>query len=128
MGDVLQAKVVDLLNGLSQGIGKYGPEALDLMLQGVYWHSLFSLIIGGVLFAAFLVLLVVFFKKTFPWAIQHDVSDECGSFAVMVNGVAGIAALVVSLCLLFNIWNWIGVYSPKVALAHQIIEMMTGSK
>ena len=128
MGDVLQAKVVDLLNGLSQGIGKYGPEALDLMLQGVYWHSLFSLVIGGVLLAVFVVQLVVFFKKTMPWACRDDVSDEAGSLAVTINGFVGLAVLVVSSCLLFNIWNWIGVYSPKVALAHQIIEMLTGSK
>jgi len=110
--------VNQVLNQINQIGHQYGPETLSLALATVRITAL-NQVIGGVVSLAVGVagLLVI------PHFRRHPEITLLIEVAYAI--VAG--AFITGFIYLLNAWTWIGLFSPQVELAHQIVNKLLGS-
>jgi len=122
----LEDKAVDLLDKLETLAEKYTPETIDAALAAVSVSG-----IGDILFGVFgLVGIAVASKpirKLINYMHQKDKDEPyelwdlglCPTWATY--SLVTLPLSIAAICNLLDIWNWVAIFQPKLALAHQIM-------
>jgi hypothetical protein len=106
---------------------QYGPDVVNAGLEVARFTAIGNLI-GGLGWAVFTGVLV---KTGLHWAKKaKQWNDEEGDNPVvfaygMGAGCAVIGAIPAGLSALwpiFTVWNWVGIFEPKLWIAHRILE------
>jgi hypothetical protein len=107
---------------LKQVTEEWAPAALELGIQMTFWNGVSQLLLGG-LFAVLTAALFYNTMKALKKSKNASYSDKEGYLIVAaLLAIAGLIAAIPTIVMLFNIWNWIAVFNPKLALAHTIFE------
>lgn len=129
--DNLEQKAVDLLNKIESLAVDYTPDVYQMAVNVVQAQGI-VLIVEGFIYglAAFVFALIskksyVFCRKKHDKAGDYSDWDMAGFFiALMCAALAGILMLV-SIFNVFDMWNWVAVFNPELALAKEIIDSAT---
>lgn len=125
--ETLEQKAVDLLEKLEALATQYTPGVFDAATAAVTVTAFGNLLSGFVgIGAAFFTLWVTKNFATFcrrkrdekGWMSDWDIGWTLGL------GVGSITSTVLALCAipaLFNVWNWVALVNPKLALAHRVL-------
>lgn len=122
----IEFNVDQALQKLGELVEKHGPQAVDLAAQVVQLNAaqnlasaagLAGVSIGGLFMARWLQ----------GRAQAADADDDFGyrigvTFSLGVSTVLGVWSLFSFL----NIWSWIALFNPKLALAHDVLARLTG--
>ena len=123
----LEQKAVELLDKLDTMATKYTPEVIDAATSAVTVTAIGNILSGLVGIGA--VIFTWWATKNFAkycrrkhqaegWRSDWDVGWALG---LGVGGItSGIIALI-SVWSLFDVWNWVALFNPKLALAHRIL-------
>ena len=125
----LEDKAVDILDRLDSLTSSYAPEVMEsavqaTMISGV--NDIFNGLIGllcayGVWFST--KKLVMFFvdrkKKDgyfsdWEWEVGYTLAYVVGLSVCVIVAIGTIWSL-------FDIWNWVAIFHPELALAHKIL-------
>jgi hypothetical protein len=107
---------------LKQVTEEWAPAALELGIQMTFWNGVSQLLLGG-FFAVLTAALFYNTMKALKKSKNASYSDKEGYLIVAaLLAIAGLIAAIPTIVMLFNIWNWIAVFNPKLALAHAIFE------
>lgn len=99
---------------------QYGPQAWNVICGVKRIDSIGYLVIG------FILLIVGIFSGLFLRALtrHHDEwgwsPDAC--IASIVASIVGVFLGVIGICMVLNVWNWVGISDPGLAIAHDVIE------
>ena len=123
----LETKAVDILDKLDALTTQYAPNVIDNALQAVAAtgiSNIVSAIVG--LIVAYLVWFAT--KKLTTFFVQRRAKDGCysawGAYCTMsyiVGGVICIILVIVNACSILDIWNWIAIFNPELAMAHRVL-------
>ena len=117
--------VVELFSKIEAGVIDVAPAALDMVLAVVRVDAI-SALIGGLVAMVVGIVVGLFGRKLLresynaPYRGSEDWKEPVG----MICSLIPIATTIGFLATWFNIWNWIAVFQPELALAKQIIEMV----
>lgn len=103
---------------------EWAPELLQLAGRIVFYDSLGWLIVGFLLTVAAVVIGLWSgkgFREEFREGNDEPVNSE-RAFFFMLSIAASFVFGVVGSFILLNIWNWIGVFDPTLAVAHRILD------
>ena len=127
---MLEEKAVDILNQMEALTKQFAPDVVDAGMEVTRLNGIASVVAGVVmLICAYpvytqAVRLFLFFKKK----KEEDgyMSDwEMGSVAVSICAPVVIILLVIfGAALVFDVWNWVAIFNPKLALAKSIMGKM----
>lgn len=126
----IEDKAVNLLEKLEKLSEQYAPETMDAALGAVQVSAAGGLIYG-LLGLAICLLAYKPMRKLINWGkkcrdIETDWSKrfdiDMGLFiSLVIYFVVALCLAVGSIFSLFDIWNWVGILNPKLALAHQVM-------
>lgn len=110
-----------VINTIGTALSKYGPQALETMLSVVRYQGLGAIIIGLTLWVTSIPLCVFAFHcwKRAGKVERFDSTDWRFAASICFIGFAVLHLFAGSF--LFNIWTWVAIFDPKIALAHQIL-------
>lgn len=117
----MNEQLQELLRKLEQ---EWAPEILEASAKIVFYESLGWIIIG-LLFAFISGTIIRLSWKNKEWfkdGLEKGGSE--GDFVFFVSCSAFFGSLIpgiISLFILLNIWNWVGLFDPKLAVARQIL-------
>jgi hypothetical protein len=116
--DQLAGKLLDIINQVQSTVTNHAADAVNLVLLSTQIDGLTWLMFSILPFCASLIF--TYFLVTNPKCKANRKNDEFGvdGFFVLLTILLGIFML----CNIFYIWNWIQVFSPKLYLAHEIIQ------
>lgn len=123
--DQLAAKMVELAQ-------QYGPDVIDAGLAVARIEAAQGIVKGVVLLAVSAVFSFICYKLTkigfnlmriykLP-ETSHGAPD--GMWQITIGGCAGIVAAIIgiaSVVVLIDIWNWVGIFEPKLWIAHRLL-------
>lgn len=122
----LEQKAIEMLDKIEAIAENYAPEVSELALQAVRVSAIGELLYGLISIISVPVIFVVgtraaaFFKEKkkedgmySSWEVGIGMSFICTIIGCSVFAISGIQVL-------FNVWNWVAIFSPELALAHQI--------
>lgn len=105
-------------------VNNYGPKAWEVMLQLKQIEGAQNLVWGALLFLLAIAVLVsghhigkVLVKKA-PYG--HDDADYY--FPLTISVILGFFISLSAWAFLFNVWNWIALFWPELAIAHDVME------
>lgn len=112
----------DLATRLAEQLTAVAPEVLEITLAVIRWTGASHLIGGVVALVISYVLIrlaVPLYRKSVGTKDPWEATDqEVGAVFLGLGGaLSGVGAMV----LLLNVWNWVAVFSPQLALARQVI-------
>lgn len=117
-------KLLNMLSGYltaaQQTLQHYGPQVWSATLALIRFNAIFYLVLG------FLLLLSeVGVVKVFKWAHQKHEEAEWGDqigweFAMVGTVILGAIIFVAALVNLLDITNWIGAFSPQLAVLYRV--------
>ena len=123
----VEEKAVELLDKLDSLATQYTPEVIDGATSAVTVTAIGELIWGVIgLLSAYLIFragksLTAFLVKKKEedgywsmWEIGFGMSSGITIFACTILTLTSVFGL-------FNIWNWVAIYNPELALAHRIL-------
>lgn len=119
MNQTLEQKAVEIIGQLQH----LAPRATDIALQAARINAWSNLLAGVLWLAAFVALVVFWVKVYWPWAQASDSFDLqvanflAGAALVIALGVSGISAINY----LGDLWTYVGIFHPELALAHKLI-------
>jgi hypothetical protein len=117
---MLDDKIAEYIGVISKAAMKAGPQVMQFAIQHEHWCGIGDISIG--LF--FLVMTFVFLfllKKNWISMIRQDEYAEI-SVAIGIGSAIGATCCLIVACIqLLNIWNWVAVFNPKIALFHDIL-------
>ena len=123
----LEQKAVELLDKLDALATKYTPEVIDAATSAVTVTALGNILsglvgIGAAIFAWWVTKNFATYcrrkKQEEDWMSDWEIGWALG---LGVGGItSGIVALY-SVWSLFDVWNWVALFNPKLALAHRIL-------
>jgi uncharacterized membrane protein YuzA (DUF378 family) len=114
----------------------WGPAVLDVGTAITFWSCVNYLVIGFVLCVASFVLVRVIqsvyralakqerarYEKDVPF-IQWDEPRSMIMVATAVlGGIGAIAAGLIGICMVLNVWNWVGIFNPRLRLAYDLYQ------
>lgn len=108
----LEQKAVDLLDNLT---AQYAPDVMAATLHVIQVSSLGYLLFGGALTAIGVGLITSAYRSTQKSGSTWLSDRELGQF-IVGGGCAFLGGP-----LLLYIWNWVGIFAPKLALAHRVL-------
>jgi len=139
----VQFNVDQALAKLGELVSAHGPQAVDLAAQVVQVNGFGQVAIGA--FAlAIAVSVAVAALRLLRLALRLEgerkarVQDRSGAalypsansepawVGLLVSGVIGTGALIVALNCLLDVWAWVAIFNPKLALAHQVLAKVAG--
>lgn len=121
MNDRLQTALAQILDQLQGAASQYGPQAVQTLLAATRFDGLQNILYGiGFLAIAALCL----YQARRLHRIKSGWSQE-QEFGVIACWVFGVLATIGSLATLGNVWNWVAVFNPVLALAHYLIAKVT---
>lgn len=114
---MLEDKISGYLDLIAKAASKAGPQVMKFAVAQEYWSGIGDIIIGFFFLIVALIGIVLFFRYL------KDLRDmvEPGGPIALVGGIGGIVSLVVSGLNLLDIWNWVAVFNPRIALFHDIL-------
>ena len=144
----VEFNVDQALAKLGELVAKHGPEAVNLASEVVRVNSLGNLVTGAAFAVAGVgvavasaVLIRRFLKVNRPYSIAYRAwrDDRTGASRLptgddgigwcVAGAMTGVFSgfLTVSACsYLLDVWTWVGLSNPKLALAHQVLQRLTG--
>jgi ABC-type multidrug transport system permease subunit len=130
--DALTSKLLEVINQIQAGVVAHAPDAAGLALAAVQQDgiaNIFPGIVSLIILMACLYIGIKFYKKwetkTAEEAVKDYRSQKDYSFFLAfpaVSALVGFVAFVVICSTIFCYWNYVEIFSPKVYLAHQVIE------
>lgn len=110
-----------LTEKLAELAAQYGPDVVNAAIEVARITALRP-IIGGAVCAVVSYVLLRFSIKAFQTAKADDWDNPvyivgCGFSGIISSGFGTAAAIY-----LFDVWNWVGVFEPKLWIAHRILE------
>lgn len=125
MNEKLQDFALDLVKSLQQAAVQYGPEALQLVLNLRRLDALAQLASGLIAVAVVFLFFKVFQYLQCRWTLkeisENDMEIPLGvAYMALVLGIIGCSIWAISD--LLDFWNWVGVFRPDLAIAHDIYE------
>jgi hypothetical protein len=112
------------LSNLIDTVKQSLPQATQAILDVIRIDSLGSLIFGFVLLGIG-ILLYIFMLKAYK-KTQDDYSHDGWIPLCCLSGLFSFISLFSGCTVLFNIWNWVGLFQPKLELVHQLIQKVLG--
>lgn len=131
-GNVLEHKLAELLGQFQSGVSQAGasaakllPQVTDLAIRMKFWDGVAHLACAALaLLPAFALFKGVLFFHNLAEEKRAEKDFTTDDIPYQVGAITlGFALLVVSVaicCQLFDPWNWVAVFDPKIALAHDI--------
>lgn len=122
--DLITDKALEIVNTLQNTLMTHGGEAVQLGLATVritcisYLMSSFIAMIGGVLL---FVASGNFYKK-----YKKDKFDDTNITLSIICFLIGCLFILPAIGGFGYIWNWVGIFDPKLYLAHQVIGKVVG--
>ncbi len=112
----LESKAVELLTKFDDLATQYAPDVIDAALNVVVINGLSSIITSLSLF--FAVWLLYKFLKVKIDGIEDEVGKFIGIvfFWLLLFSMSSAAFARIT-----EIWNWIAIFDPKLALAHKLL-------
>lgn len=114
----LTTKLAEVVTQLQSGIAAHGGDAIDAGLTAIRVSGAGYLLIG-LMFLIFAGLLALSAYKSRNIESKDNELGVSGQLAL-----CSLPLFLMSLLMLFYIWNWVAVFAPKVWLANHIIESM----
>ena len=121
MNGALEQKAVEIIGQLQH----LAPRATDLALQAAQINAWSNLLSGIACLLAFIALAVFWRKAYWPWVHRED-QDSCdGPFASFMAGA--VLSVLLATCgigainYLGDLWTYVGIFHPELALAHKLI-------
>jgi len=123
----LETKAVDILDKLDALTTQYAPDVVDKTIQAVVITGISNLVYALV---GFLAMYGSWYatKKMTAFCIKQKekngyMSDweTCCILANVIGGSVCFAFAMVSIRMLFDVWNWIAIFNPELALAHRVL-------
>ena len=121
MTDATQ-KAVELLDKLTALSEKYAPEVYETALTVVQVQAVSELVLS----ATCLIFIYWLVQKALKLKAQDFFDEYDEALTVMATIIVGSAIVVTSvfsLCCLFDAWNWIALFDPKLALANKVLNI-----
>lgn len=116
MNEEVQERLLSIYDKMGELATEYGPEVMDMTLEVVRINAIQELVIGFAVSVATAVIIMVTFRVTKKFeGIEKDMPRIMMATIAFMFGAIGIYRL-------FIIWNWIGVFNPKLKLAHDILQ------
>lgn len=123
----LEQKVIDLIDKSLETGGKlvdtHGQDAVDLALT-VARIDAAGVIIQGAFFIAVGVLAALLTKHIIK-KITAGEWEELVAIVTFPIGMGAVASLIGGAIDFINIWAWVGIFEPKLWLAHKAIQAVT---
>ncbi len=123
----LESKAVDILNKLESITTEYAPEVTDAAIAAVQVTAVSELVFGVVaMLGGFLTIRIA---KSFS-NYARTRKDEGGymsdwDFGVVVSNLIGVVVgaifFLTGIGELFNVWNYVALYNPELAMAHRLL-------
>lgn len=104
---------------LGELVSKHGPQAVDLAASVVQVDAMGNLIRGGAFGVAALVATALCFSF-WRWILSDEGDGEAAGLACLGSGAA-LVLWVFALVPVLNVWNWVALYEPRLALAHEVL-------
>ena len=129
MSDAIETKVLSMLDALQNGavelggqIVKYTPDVVNAVLDVTVIAGSQNIVTG--LF--WLILAIVTARICFKtdWGKTYD-DITCDQVKKLLFGAVAIVSSLVTTYYLLDVWNYVAIISPKLYIAHQIIEKAT---
>lgn len=125
----IQFNVDAALAKLGELVQQHGPDAVNLAAQVVQVNAAGNLIVGVLALAAAggcaaLIkrpLKVVREESAKDFMVRNDARELFGVVGVVALTIVGTILAIVSAVSLFDVWTWIGLFNPKLALAHEVL-------
>ena len=123
----LEQKAVDILDKLENLATQYTPEVIDAATSAVTVTALGNILSGivGIGAAIFALWVTKNFAKYCRRKRQEEgwMSDwEIGwALGLGVGGITSGLIALISVWSLFDVWNWVALFNPKLALAHRVL-------
>ena len=115
-------KAVEFLDKLTALSEKYAPKIYETALTVVQVQAVGELVLS----ATCLIFMYWLVKKALKLKAQ-DFFDEYDEALTVITIILGGSAIIVtsvcSLCCLFDVWNWIAVFNPELALANKVLNI-----
>lgn len=103
----------------SKAVSEHGAQAWETTL----WIARISVIQDLLLCVFFMIAIILYWnpvrKKVVAWCEEDT---EIMTPFYTVGGLASTAASIITLCILLNIWTWIGLFYPELYLAKLALE------
>ncbi len=121
MNDTLEKKAVEIIGQLQH----LAPRATDLALQAAQINAWSNVLAGLVWLAVFIAAAVFWIKVYWPWVKRDDQDSFNSPPANFLAGAALAVVLAVSaggaINYLGDLWTYVGIFHPELALAHKLI-------
>jgi len=127
MTDKIEQKVISMLDALQNGaveiggtVVKYAPDLLYTAEKIIQIDAAGRLVPAVIIF----ILGQWGLRKNVKWFKECDYSEEFlpGFFTI----IFAIISIISAICLL-NIWHWVAIFEPRLALAKQIAQAALGN-
>jgi hypothetical protein len=122
----IDINVNDLMTQLTTLVQKYGGQVVDTASQVTQIESV-SELVSGVVFG----ILAIIAGFVCRYAIKKENEESYGSpwiVAIVVSAVFAVIGTLFFLIQICDVWNWIGIFNPKLKLIHDIIEHATSTR
>lgn len=135
MSGKLEDKAVDMLDQTMQFAGEvshklselastYGEDVIDATLKVVQINGVQTLLLAFVYLVASLISFWFIIRKMYPWCIDNNTRryfDGTQWIAFIICSGSTVAFFGNSLSIIFNVWNWIAIFEPKLWIAYKIL-------
>jgi len=119
----IEEKAVEIMDKLDKLATQYAPDVMESALAAVQVSAVGNLVMSV---AAILFVVVVGYVCLKYW--RHSHTDEssyesetiCEAITV-VYIVLGFIVLAVCIIQISDVWNYVAIFNPKLALAHKIL-------
>ncbi len=120
---MLTDQLSQYLDYLTKAAAKAGPQVMQFAIQHEHWCGVGDVLIGG--FCAVIAAIGFFILKK-HWAIVVSGTDDeiIVAWTGVLGGIIGVVSGLAAAIILLNIWNWVAVFNPKIALFHDILEKL----
>lgn len=118
MNEQLQVQLAAILKAMQGAAQEYGPQALQLTLEVRRWDAIGTIVLGLLAFAC-----GVFVGSHVKRLWKEDGPAEIGAPLAVLTLCCWVVA---GFCLL-DIWNWVAVFRPDFALAHDVLAKLAGN-
>lgn len=117
----LEQKAVEIIGQLQQ----LAPRATELALETARINAWSNLLTGLVWLAVFAAAALFWLRFFWPWVQRDDQDLYNGPIVNFLAGLALALLLAVSgitaLNYLSDLWTYVGIFHPELALAHKVI-------
>lgn len=129
-GEVLEQKVITMLDALEKGavtVGdaavKYAPDVADAVLGVIRINGLSAVMTALISFVLLMFVGCFLWKVHKKWlAVDPEYLKGVTGFSLLGSIIFFGFASAVLITDVFNVWNWVAIFEPKLALAKQIVD------